>query len=138
MAGKRIARLNEQFRREVTQILRTEVRDPRVGLPTVTGAEVTPDLWMARIFVRPGLTREDEGELLEGLEAAAPFIRRRLGDLLTLRRVPELRFELDRTLERAERIESILREVIPPGQREGGAEAEEDEEDELDLRGDEG
>ncbi len=128
MPGKRIARLNEQFKREVTQILRTEVRDPRVGLPTVTGVEVTPDLWMARIFVRPGLTGEDEGELLEGLEAASPFIRRKLGELLTLRRVPELRFQVDRTLERAERIESILREVIPPEERGLGLRPEPDSE----------
>ncbi len=114
MSGKRIARLNEQFKREITGILRTEVRDPRIGSPTVTGVEVTPDLWMARIYLRPGLGRDDGEELLEGLEAANPFIRRRLGDLLTLRRIPELRFEIDRTLERAERIEAILREVRPP------------------------
>lgn len=122
MPGKRIARLNEQFKREVTQILRTEVRDPRVGLPTVTGAEVTPDLWMARIFVRPGPTGEDPEGLMEGLEAAAPFVRRRLGELLTLRRVPEIRFQMDETQERAERIESILREVIPREERGEGPE----------------
>lgn len=128
MAGKRVARLNEQFKREITQILRTDVRDPRVGLPTVTGCEVTPDLWLARVYVRPGPTGDSSPEaLIEGLEAAAPFIRRQLGDTLTLRRVPELRFEIDRTQERASRIEKILREVLPEEDgdeepREGGGE----------------
>lgn len=122
MAGKRVARLNEQFKREITRILRTEVRDPRVGLPTVTGCEVTPDLWLARVYVRPGPTA-DSGpeELIEGLEAAAPFIRRHLGDTLSVRRIPELRFEVDRTQERAARIEEILRDVRPDEAGEEGA-----------------
>jgi ribosome-binding factor A len=115
MANRRLARLNEQIRREVSEILRTEVRDPRVGLPTVTAVNVTPDLWMARIFVRPDPTKT-EGDLegvLEGLDHAAPFIRRELGKVLRARRVPELRFEPDTTMETASRIERILQEVLP-------------------------
>lgn len=116
MSKRRLARLNEQLRREVSDILRTEVRDPRVGLPTVTEVEVTPDLWLARIYVRPDPTREeaDLEAMIEGLEHAAPFVRRELGRSLQVRRVPELRFLPDRTLERAQRIEEILREVLPP------------------------
>lgn len=115
MSGKRTARLNEQFKREISDILHREVRDPRVGLPTVTGVDATPDLWLAKIFVRPGPGEEerDEEGLLEGLAAAASFIRRELGDRLVLRRIPELRFEVDRTLDEAMRIERILREVLP-------------------------
>lgn len=122
MGGKRLARLNEQFKREISGILRREVRDPRIGLPTVTDVDVTPDLWLARIYVRPGpaADAEQDGDtLLEGLEAATPFIRRELAENLTLRRIPELRFELDRTLERALRIEEILREVLPDEGHEG-------------------
>jgi ribosome-binding factor A len=118
MGGKRQARLNEQFRREITGILRTEVRDPRVGIPTVTGVEVTPDLWMARVHVRPDPTLEgDEARdaLLEGLEAAAPFIRRALGKTLTMRRVPELRFQVDRSIEHAARIHALLAEALHDG-----------------------
>lgn len=150
MAGRRVPKLNEQFRREITGILRTEVRDPRIGVPTVTAVEVTSDLWMARIFVRPDpvpRTPDDEPEpaektlegkkpakkpagktsagkkliadldpgdaLLQGLVGASPFIRRELGRRLPLRRVPELRFEIDRSLEHAIRIESLLRSVRP-------------------------
>jgi len=115
MSTRRLARLNEQMKREISEILRTAVRDPRVGHPTVTGVEVTPDLWMARVYVRadPSLPAGEGEELLLGLEAAAPFIRREVGKSLRLRRVPELRFMADDTLEYALRIEKILREVLP-------------------------
>jgi ribosome-binding factor A len=129
MGGKRTARLNEQFRREITGVLRTEVRDPRVGVPTVTGVEVTSDLWMARVYVRPDPSLPPGPEategLLEGLEAAAPFIRRSLGRTLPLRRIPEIRFVLDRTVEHAARIHALLAEVLPHGEEDaneaGGA-----------------
>ena len=113
MANRRLARLGEQLKREISGILRTEVRDPRVGAPTVTGVDVTPDLWLARTYVR--LTGDDaeRAAALEGLEAAAPFVRRRLGQELSVRRVPEIRFLEDTTLEQAQRIEEILREVAP-------------------------
>jgi ribosome-binding factor A len=103
------------MKREISEILRTSVRDPRIGHPTITGVEVTPDLWMARVFVRadPSEAPVDGEELLKGLETAAPFIRREVGKSLRLRRVPELRFVADETLEYALRIERILREVLP-------------------------
>lgn len=123
MSRRRLARLNEQLKREISRILRREVSDPRIGAPTVTDVEVTPDLWMAKVYVRPGPGEspdEEGGELLEGLEAASAYVRRELGSTLTLRRVPELRFELDRTLERALRIEEILRDVLPEDEDDGG------------------
>jgi ribosome-binding factor A len=149
MSQRRTARLNEQFKREISRILRREVRDPRIGLPTVTAVEATPDLWSARIFVRPGPTEESEAAddaLLEGLVAATPFIRRSLGQSLTLRRVPELRFELDRTLDRAMRVEKLLREVLPeedegegsPGEGEDSSEPGEEREDERATGGTDG
>lgn len=115
MSQRRLARLNERIKREISELIRTEVRDPRIGLPTVTAVEVTPDLWLARVYVRPGPVREDGSaeEMLEALAKAAPFIRRELGKNLKVRRVPELRFLADRTLEEALRIEEILRTVSP-------------------------
>jgi ribosome-binding factor A len=111
--SRRIPRLNEQLRREVSEILAREVRDPRVGLVIVTGAEVTPDLWVAKIYVQlTGDTAEKE-QTLAGLEAAASFVRIALGRRLHLRRIPEIRFLEDLTLERASRIEQILDEVLP-------------------------
>ena len=125
--SRRLERLNEQVKREVSEILRTEVRDPRVGLVTVTEARVAPDLSFARIYVRP--LGGEEAELFAGLEKATPYIRRELGKRLSVRHVPEIRFEPDRALEHALHIEKLLSEVLP---RDETAEPRETAEDESD------
>jgi len=133
MASKRLARLNEQLKREIAQLLRIEVRDPRVGSASVTGVEVSADLAVAKVFVRLSGSAAERAESLEGLQAAAPFLRRTLGRGLHVRRVPELRFQEDRSLEHAQRIEHILSEVLPPeapgarDEREGSGGVGEDE-----------
>ncbi len=136
--SKRLARLNEQLKREISALIRTQVRDPRVGLVTVTKVEVAGDLGSAR--VRVGLTGTDaeQKETLTGLKAAAPFLRHSLGQMLSIRHIPELRFLQDHSLEHALRIEQLLSEVLPEGE-EGendadgdtdGDEADGDEDDE--------
>lgn len=117
--SRRLERLNEQVKREISDILRSEVKDPRIGLVTVTEARVTPDLSIARVYVR-GLGTSEE-ELFAGLRKATPYIRRELGRRLTIRHVPELRFEADRALEHALHIEKLLAEVLPR-EAEGGEE----------------
>ena len=114
MKGKRALRLNEQLKRELSELIRTQVRDPRVGLVTITGVDVAADLGSARVFVRRGGAEDDLESTLEGLKAAAPFLRTELGRILSIRKVPELRFQRDRSLENAQRIEQILSEVIVP------------------------
>jgi ribosome-binding factor A len=115
MPSKRLARLNEQLKREIAGLLRTQVRDPRIGVVSVTGVEVAADLASARVWVRAMGTDAERAECIEGLEAAAPFLRRTLGQSLHVRRVPELRFQEDHSLQQAERIERILHEVLPEG-----------------------
>lgn len=110
--SKRLARLNEQLKRELSELIRSEVRDPRVGIVTITGVDTARDLGSARIFVR-AVNDEELPEMLEGLHAAAPFLRSKLGQLLHIRKVPELRFQEDRSLEGARRIEEVLAEVLP-------------------------
>lgn len=110
---RRIERLNEQFKREITSILREDVRDPRIGTLTVTGVDVTSDLWLARVHVRLFGDGAEREEALAGLEAAGPFIRRAIASSLRIRRVPELRFVEDHTQEQASRIEEILKSVLP-------------------------
>lgn len=114
MSKRRLERVNEQLKREISRILRREVHDPRVGLVTVTGVDVSGDFSVAEVYVRPA-SGEDAGweSMMEGLEAAASFVRRALGEDLHLRRIPELRFQEDHTLEEAMRIERILDEVLP-------------------------
>lgn len=113
MAGHRSSRLNEQFKREISDILSKKVRDPRVGHVLVTEVRVTPDLWVAKVFFRLLDADRNRDEVTAGLEAAAPFVRKELGRILRVRRIPELRFQYDTTLDSATRIEAVLREVLP-------------------------
>ena len=106
--NRRLARLNEQFRREITAILRRAVRDPRVLNVVVNSVEVTSDLWLARVYMRLGDGDQERADALQGLDAAANFIRRELAAVLHIRRIPELRFLEDKTLAQANRIEEIL------------------------------
>ncbi len=117
MAGhRRVERLNEQFRRELMDILHNEVRDPRVGAVTVTHVEVSPDLYHAKVYVT-ALDASVRETTLAGLDGAEPFIRREIGRRLHIRRAPELHFTWDDTLAHAQRIEKLLGEVmreVPP------------------------
>ena len=123
MTRHRNARLNEQLKREISEILARKVRDPRVGSVLVTEVRVTADLWLARAFVRPLDGAREVEETLQGLATAAPFIRKELAKVLHIRRIPELRFLHDTTMDSALRIEEVLREVLP-NQKEDGGEGE--------------
>lgn len=124
MARHRIERVNEQLKREVSQIVMAEVQDPRVGPVTVTRVSAAPDLTFARIFVQLPTDEAERKETLAGLRAATPFIRSTLGQRLSMRRVPELRFEPDRNLEHALRIEKLLEESARPESDTGDADTE--------------
>ena len=113
MASKRIARLNEQLKRELSEMIRLQVRDPRVGPVTVTGVDTAGDIGSAKVYVRIIGDETQVAECLAGLEAAASFLRHQLGQILHLRKIPELRFREDRSLDHAMRIEQILSDVIP-------------------------
>src|SRR5690625_7216101 len=104
MASRRIERLNEQFKREITGLVRSEVRDPRVGMATITGVETSADLSVARVYVSVLGSPEEKEESIEGLHAAAPFIRTVLVRMLQLRCIPEFKFCLYLMNDDAERI----------------------------------
>ena len=126
MGRHRIERVNEQIKRELSRILLEEVKDPRVGPVTVTRVITAPDLTLARAFVQLLGEEEDREETMAGLRAALPFIRTSLGQRLDMRRVPELRFERDRSLEHAMHIEELLADADMGEDREADGEAEED------------
>jgi ribosome-binding factor A len=134
MTNRRSPRLNEQLKREISAILTQKVRDPRVGNLLVTDVRVTQDMWMARVFIRTLDSDREMNEVLKGLEAAAPFVRKELSKLLQIRRIPELRFQHDTTLDSASRIEDVLREVVIPEEVEEDVEAD----GETDGEGEEG
>ncbi len=104
----RRGRVTHDLRAILAEILGRQVSDPRLEQVTVSAVETTPDFSVARVFY---WTRGDPGDALEAFEKARPFIRRCLGERIKLRRVPELEFHLDESLERAERVDEILREI---------------------------
>lgn len=127
MSGsKRLARLNEQLRRELSELIRRDVRDPRVGPVTITGVDVARDLDSAKVYVRTLGTPAERAATIEGLGAAAPFLRTTLGRMLHVRRVPELRFRPDRSYEHAQRIEEVLSQVIPESDDPGGPDVDDE------------
>jgi ribosome-binding factor A len=111
MASKRIARLNEQVRRELTYLLQRDVRDPRIGVVTVTGVEISPDLYHAKVFYSVMGSDEDRDSAAEGLRAAAGFLRTEIAKRMHTRRAPELHFTHDNTLQHAMHIERLLQEA---------------------------
>ncbi len=100
-------------------LLRGDLRDPRVGLVTVTSVRVTGDLSVARIQVSRQGEEAERRQSLEGLKSAAGFLRSLVAKKLTTYTVPELRFELDEGLAHAARIEELLAEVRRADPRDG-------------------
>lgn len=111
--SRRPEQMAETVRQLVADVLLTELRDPRIGFVTVTGAQVTNDLSVATVRVSVMGSEADQAQALATLSRAAGFLRTRLGQVVTTRGVPELRFELDRGLEHAARINQILNQLRP-------------------------
>lgn len=124
MSSRRRARLGEQLRRELSVKIQYLVRDPEVGPLSVTGVDVSADLWVARVYVEPHGSEDEQARTMAALGRAAPFLRSVLGRELHIRRMPELRFERDTSIEAGQRIESILREVLPARDAEEGPDGE--------------
>jgi ribosome-binding factor A len=107
--SRRPEQVAETVRQAVTDALaRGEVRDPRVGLVTVTSVQVTNDLSHARVLVAPAGDEPAKERSLEGLRSASGFLRSKVARALSTRTVPELHIELDRGLEHAARINALL------------------------------
>jgi ribosome-binding factor A len=107
----RVERIAEQVREEVSQMLATEVRDPGVGLVTVTRAKVTGDLSLARIYWTIMGDAAERKKTAKALERAVPYLRHLLSQRLTLRRAPELQFLFDESVGAQDRIEQIIQEL---------------------------
>ncbi len=110
--SRRTERLNEQFREEISDLLLRQVKDPRLGVfITVTQVSVSPDLSHARVFVSVMGSAEEKQGALQGLDAAAAYIRHEMGQRLSLRRTPRLSFRHDDSMEQGAHILDLLDEV---------------------------
>jgi ribosome-binding factor A len=107
----RVERIAEQIREEISQMLATEVRDPGVGLVTVTRVKVTGDLSLARVY----WTSLDDGaerrKTAQALSRTVPYLRHLLSQRLTLRRAPEIQFLFDESVAAQDRIEKIIQDI---------------------------
>ncbi|MFD2171308.1 30S ribosome-binding factor RbfA [Tumebacillus lipolyticus] len=111
MAKLRVSRVGEQLKKEIVDIVRTEVKDPRVGFVTITEVEASGDLQHATIFVSVMGNEEQRKATMDALQKAAGFIRAEVGRRVRLRRTPELHFKLDTSLDYSTRITKVLREI---------------------------
>jgi ribosome-binding factor A len=112
--GRRPRRVAEQVRQVVTAFLREDARDPRIGLVTVTGVDVTGDLQRATVHYVVHGGSDQQSQTDEGLSAAASAVRRRIGAELQLRVVPEVVFVLDKGSEHAAHIARLLAGIEKP------------------------
>ncbi|PIQ95799.1 MAG: ribosome-binding factor A [Nitrospinae bacterium CG11_big_fil_rev_8_21_14_0_20_56_8] len=113
MRFKRSQRIQELILEEISRLIQSGLKDPRIGFATVTGVELTDNLKHARVFVSVLGTPEQTRDTLLGLNSAKGFIRNTLGKNLYLKFIPELDFKLDETARKAERINKILNDLHP-------------------------
>ncbi|BAZ80831.1 MAG: 30S ribosome-binding factor RbfA [Sphaerospermopsis kisseleviana] len=126
--NRRVSRVAELIKREVSQMLLNGIKDDRVGtgMVSVTDVDVSGDLQHAKIFVSIYGTQEAKAETMEGLKSATGYVRSELGARVRLRRTPEVIFVEDRSLERGTKVLSLLNQLQQERQTESIAEDEED------------
>ncbi|MGK7947165.1 MAG: 30S ribosome-binding factor RbfA [Microcystaceae cyanobacterium] len=117
--SRRVSRVSSLIKREVSQMLLSEIKDDRVGagMVSITEVDVSGDLQHARIFVSIYGTADAKIETMEGLKSSAGFVRRELGHRINLRRTPEITFIEDTSLERGDRMIHLLNQIgetLPP------------------------
>lgn len=120
MASRRPARVASVLQEELSRRLLTDVKDPRVGIITITGVEVSPDLAFARITYLPLGGQGNRDKIQAGLRDVARQLRGPIGRALGTRHAPELRFELDRNIEYAAHMDEVFRTLPAPAVDEPG------------------
>ncbi|MFZ5634829.1 MAG: 30S ribosome-binding factor RbfA [Bacillota bacterium] len=114
----RPGRLAEAIKKEISDILHNELKDPRLGFVTITMVDVTPDLRYARIFASVLGSDEQQKATGEVLNKAAGYIRSELGRRIRLKYTPEISFKLDKSIERGARVIKLMEEVKGGGEGE--------------------
>lgn len=125
--GSRPDRVGEQIRQELSQIIAQQVHDPGIGFITLTRVKVTPDLQLARVLYTVMGDDKQKKETVKALERAIPFLRRQIGSRVRLRRVPDLQFFYDESIEHQDRIEQILLDLKREREANDAAQVEADQ-----------
>jgi ribosome-binding factor A len=109
--SQRTQRLDSQLQQELMELLQREMKDPRVGFATITGVQTARDLSSARVWVSVLGSEDEREQTLAALTAAAPWMRRQLGERLHLRTVPQLLIRRDESIESGDRVLRILHDL---------------------------
>ncbi len=110
--NNRIIRINDEILREVANIIRSELKDPRISkLTSVTKVDTTNDLSFTKIYVSIMAEENEKNEVMEGLKNASGYIRRQLANRINLRNTPEVKFCIDDSLDYSTKINDLLKQV---------------------------
>src|SRR5258706_5546310 len=105
---QRLRRVADQIQRELSELLRAELKDPRVGMITLTGVEVSPDLGYANVFFTTLADAKSLKSIEAGLERAAGFLRVQLSKRLSLRRTPAIRLQQDVSVQPGQQLSELV------------------------------
>ena len=105
-------RVSEQIRRELAELIRTELKDPRVGMISLTDVEVTADYAHAKVFFSTLAGSEGLPDVLTGLQNASGFLRRELGKRISIHTTPQLHFVYDQSLERGADLSKLIAKAL--------------------------
>lgn len=112
MSVDRLSRLSEQMKKEISNIIQNEIKDPRVPMLTsVVAVDVTKDLRYAKVFVSVFGDEDAKSKCIEGLKSASGYIRKEVGSRMNIRYIPELIFEIDRSIEYGMHIDKVIKEM---------------------------
>ncbi len=108
----RSERVVEQIRRELSELIQLELKDPRVRLVTLTDVEITPDYAHAKVFYTSLATPDQQTEIAAGLRRASSFLRRELGKRIKIHHLPELHFFYDKSVEHGTRLSQLIDQAV--------------------------
>jgi ribosome-binding factor A len=111
----RAARVADQIQRDLSGLIRQEVKDPRIGLVTITAVEVSRDLSHAKVYVSSLAGAEASGESVQALQHASGFLRSQLAQMLKIRSIPQLHFVYDASVERGAKLSKLIDQAVSGG-----------------------
>ena len=115
----RTHRVAEQLQRELAVLVRDEIKDPRLGMVSISGAEVSRDLAYATVYISVLGDDKAVADSLAVLNRAAGFLRHRLGQLMRIRVVPQLKFEFDSSLQEGARMDALIDAALAGSRTDG-------------------
>ena len=108
-------RVSEQIKRELAELIRLELKDPRVRLVTLTDVDITPDYAHAKVFYTSLAGADHQKEIAAGLLRASSFLRRELGKRISIHHLPELHFVYDTSVERGTYLSQLIDQAVHSG-----------------------